>query len=703
VVDKRQRRIVRLRNAANLAAVALISNAGGHDVDITHVASVSAVATGAAWVHSTIVRYSDSSNYYRLHTEFGTGGSISVKIVKSLAGVESDLAAVTSTGVSYSANTRIATRVRAIGPTLQIRCWLDGGTEPSTWHAQADDTDLTGTQPGLLEWRVVGNTNVGTMTATIDDYRVDVIRAITPVPEWPVRWDKAGGDVTAPIVGAGIIRRLSQGQSALRSPIYRQLLRYSPAAYWPLEDGSDSTSAASAVAGVRAATLSDVTVGADGPAGSSSAIQLNSTSSLIRGTVTTGPTTPDGYAGMIFIKLASLPGAETTLFILEGTGTVATWRITGDATGFRVYGTAADGTAVVTPGGATIYTIDPTDWFAIQLETAESGATVNWTTLWHEVGDTIFWSISGSYAGTADKLTGFRATGTASASYAHAWLGDNDLPFVDDAFAKVAAGYAGETAGDRVTRLCAEEGIPMMLMGDAATTAAMGAQRPATFLELARECEDADQGVLHERGAGLAYLARTSRYNGDSGDGAGFRFRTCRGAAGAHRRRPAAQEPVIKLSRTGGSEVTAQDAASIAESGTYSDELTVNLYSDDLLDDHASWRLHLGTQDDLRWPRIELDLARNPSLIPSWCKVRIGSRITIANPPDAVAGADLDLIVEGWTETLTSYGWDVVLACSPALPGMSASTPTPGPGTTRPPPPPRRRTPPESPRSSSRR
>jgi hypothetical protein len=159
---------------------------------------------------------------------------------------------------------------------------------------------------------------------------------------------------------------------------------------------------------------------------------------------------------------------------------------------------------------------------------------------------------------------------------------------------------------------------------------------------------------------------------------------------------------LIKLSRTGGSEVTAQDAASIAESGIYSDELTVNLYSDDLLDDHASWRLHLGTQDDLRWPRIELDLARNPSLIPSWCKVRIGSRITIANPPDAVAGADLDLIVEGWTETLTPYGWDVVLACSPAGLGTSASTPTQAPGTTRPPPPPRRHTPPESPRSSSR-
>jgi hypothetical protein len=123
----------------------------------------------------------------------------------------------------------------------------------------------------------------------------------------------------------------------------------------------------------------------------------------------------------------------------------------------------------------------------------------------------------------------------------------------------------------------------------------------------------------------------------------------------------------VVLRRTGGSEVTAEDATSIAVDGVYSDEVTVNLQADSQLAGHAYWRLNLGTLDGLRWPRIELDLARNPDLIDEWCKVRVGSRITIANPPDQVGTDDLDLIVEGWTETLAEYEWTVVMACSPAV------------------------------------
>jgi hypothetical protein len=128
------------------------------------------------------------------------------------------------------------------------------------------------------------------------------------------------------------------------------------------------------------------------------------------------------------------------------------------------------------------------------------------------------------------------------------------------------------------------------------------------------------------------------------------------------------------LSRTGGSQVTAQDTASIAVG-----RLLRRADRQPVLRRPAGRPRHLAAAPRHRrraaLAAIALSLARNPSLIPDWCKVRIGSRITIANPPEAVGVDDLDLIVEGWTETLTPYGWDVTLATAARRNrGTSAST-----------------------------
>lgn len=653
-------------NTFNQATV----DAGGHDVEVTHVSSLSAVTTGAAWVDATIVRYVDDDNCYRLHTEFGTGGVISCKIVRVLAGASTTLADTTSAGVSYSAGTVIKTRVRAVGARLQVRAWLNSGSEPTTWTCEADDDAVNGTQVGLYEWRVSGNTNVGTLTATIDNFRSDAIRAITPVPEWPVRWDKSGNNVTSPIAGAGILRRLGQGQKALRSPLYRQLIGQNPHGYWPLEDGSDAITGASAVARGRPATQVGASFGStDAPGGSSASVTLSSFSgnSRITGGINGPPLTADGYAGMALFKLGSVPGSAQNLIRFFGTGTVYQWQFTVSSTSFGISAVDIGGSSVVSTSVSHALTL--TDWFAIQIETNENGGNVDWIFISHQVGSSVFDADTASYAGTADRITGWTATAPVdNTQVCHVWLGDNDLQFFTAGFAEVAAGYAGELAGNRLSRLCTENNIPIHIIGDPADTAPMGVQRADTLINLARECEVADQGTLSERGAGLGYLTRAARTTNVTATMA-LDFDS------GHIAEP--PEPVdddqplrnrIRLRRPGGSEVTVEDTTSIGVDGEYLDELEVNLQSDGQLEDHAFWRLHLGTSNELRWPRIELNLAGNPSLIADWCKVRIGSLITIANPPDQVAGGDLELIVEGWTETMSNYAWDVVLVCSPAAP-----------------------------------
>lgn len=655
-------------NTFNQATIA----AGGHDVEVTHVSSLSAVTTGAAWVDATIVRCIDSSNFYRLHTEFGAGGTISCKISKVVDGSPTDLTSTVSTGVSYSAGTSIATRVRAVGSRLQIRAWLASGTEPTTWTCEADDTTFVdGIDVGLYEWRVVGNTNVGGLTCTIDNFRSDVIRATTPVPEWPARWDRSGNNATAPVTGAGILRRLSQGQPALRSPIYRQLagLTSYVQGYWPLEDGSNATSAANAVTGRPAAVVVDGTFGAtDGPPGGSSALTLNTAAvSRVQGTVPSWTIAQDGYACMFYVSMpnAVSGGIGFRLMEITAVGTITRWTVDINDLALTLTGYLPDGSTSVSVG-PTAYSLDVTRPWALQLEARENGSNVDWTFIWHTVGSTGFAFMAGSYAGTADRITSGTAWAPVDGTVvSHLWIGDDLLPFNDPTFMLVSNGYAGETAGARLARLADEGGVPLAIVGDTDDTAVMGSQTPATLLEAMRQCEAADQGVLHERGAGLGYLTRTARYNGEPVMELDF--------ASGHVAAP--PEPTdddqrlrnrIVLRRTGGSEVTAEDEDSIPVDGVYADEVEVNLETDGQLTDHAYWRLHLGTLEGLRWPAIQLNLARNPSLINDWCRVRIGSRITIANPPSQVGTDDLDLIVEGWTERLTDYGWDVTIACSPA-------------------------------------
>lgn len=658
---------------SNTFAMTLPAGVGSADFDAMHTSAVSVVPVGAAWVHAVVFWYAGNEDFYRAHTEFDPTGVIKVKVTRRLNGTENDLLAITSTGVTYSAGTLISTRVQVLGSVVRFKVWPASGSEPTSWSVQGSlsgTTTINGAAAGLFAWRVGGMTTVP--TGSIDNFRFDSIRATTPVPEWPPRWNQTATVPTTPVVGAGALRRLSQGQSALRSPIYRQLVAQPVCGYWPLEDGSSSSTMASAVVGGAVATGTGFSLGStDCPAGASSAATLNTAgTSTISGRVTSWTVAQNGYACMAYFRLPTLSASSAPipgnkLMTITTAGTVVRWIIYTTSTGFYIEGYASDGTLIVNTGSFD-FGITPSKWFAVELQTQESGSTVNWSLVWTQVGSTTFTAGTGSYTGTADRIT-------AAAVYApvdgtlvsHLWAGDDALQFVDGTFMKVSAGYAGELAGSRVVRLSSEEGVPMLIVGDTADTAPMGVQTAATYLDLMRECEAADQGVLHERGAGLAFMTRVARYNQTPVMTLDFNS--------GHVAAP--PEPTdddqrlrnsIRLTRTGGSEVVLENAASITANGTYSDDVTVNLQADTQLQYHAGWRLHLGTLDDLRWPRIELDLAATPSLIGAWCQVLIGSRITIANPPAAVAGASLDLIIEGWTESISLFSWNVVLVCSPA-------------------------------------
>lgn len=658
---------------ANLATGAVLATVCSDDVDILKCTSLSAVTTGAAWVDATYVRYQDTNSHIRVHTEYGLGGVISVKISQVDPSGSPDILSTTATAISYSAGTKIRTRVQAIGPTIRIKVWLDSGSEPAAWTAAANVTSTTvrGNSTGLFAWRVNGNTNAGTLTESIYEFRVDSIRATTPVPEWSPRWGEVATYATTPIQGAGILRRLGTGASALRSPMYRQISGYSTlVGYWPIEDDSGATRLANVVAGGQPASFSNMQLGATGPAGSAGAAMFTNSdpTSRLGGTFASASTTA-GWQIAWSLKLAALPAGSTQM-ISWLTSNNYWWAINMNSGVFVV--------TVVDPGGSVVVSssisftgTDPTQWVTFRMKATASGGTVSWAFAWFVQGAPVVWGSSGTFSGAVGALRTWTANGNASmgnAGICHVFgvtTGNDDL----QSYTALRSfdGYAGETAGARAIRLAQAEGVPLLVMGDPAKTAAMGVQSASTFLALVRECEEADQGLLVERGAGLGLLTNRFRVNVPVGMALDF-------ASGHIADAPEPTDDdlnltnVVTLTRTNGSTVTALSASSVALSGAYTDELTVNLYLDAQLDDQAGWRLHMGTIDELRWPRITLQLHRNPALIYTWCAIRIGSRITVANPPSAVAGGGLDLIVEGYTETITPFTWDIEINCSPAVP-----------------------------------
>lgn len=664
-------------SAASTFNTAFIGDPVGPDIDVTHSASISAMPTGGAWVHATMVRRRDTAHFYRAHTEFQPDGTIVVKIQRVRAGSTTTLTSNVVTGYTFTAGTVVRTRVRSIGRTILIKAWT-GATEPAGWQCSVADDAVDGSGFGFYEWRLA--TNAGALSVTIDDVEVRSTVFCGQVPEWPVRWpSKSGVDVIAPVVASGILRWLKQGQPPLASPISQQLAAYNPQAYWELKDGSSATAAGSSVPYGFPALGTDVTFGnADAPGGALGSVSLNTVASSRLAGVVRSWNLGNGDAGVIlYARFPSLPAASPARPLLEirTIGDIRRWVVTCDAATFNLTAYDAGNNDVGSTGG-NVYGIDPTKWFALHVEMNKSGTSdTAFAISWHQVGSQVFYGPAGTVPGRlvtriSDVILTAPVDGTL---VSNVWVGPSSVPFVDNTFMAVSSGFSGETDVARIRRVFGYAGIEVAVAPGAGRR--LGPQpRNATALEVARDAEKAGYGVLYERGSILGYLPWSARIN--------VPVALALDWAQGHLDEP--PEPTDDdqrivnrwtSSRPDGSERTAENAASIAANRLYADGDEVNVQTDDQLDDDAGWHVAVGTVGDMRWPRIKINLTRNPGLIPQWLGCRVGSRVTVANAPRQILGEVIDLIIEGFTiEVNVDYEWTVEMACSPAKPWTQVGT-----------------------------
>lgn len=517
-------------------------------------------------------------------------------------------------------------------------------------------------------------------------------RFVGEVSTWPTTWDLSGADVRTNLVASGAMRRLGQGQTPVRSAIFRQMSEVpGTVGYWPLEDAVGSTTFASGLNGGQSMTIVNTPILAADDTFVASDPLPTFTGSGAYGPVATYTGTGQ-FTAACLVNMPVTTADETTFFTVGMTGTsvyLFSLKYEAGASGLRLEIFDTTGASLL---NQTVGPFSPSltgNPFLLFVTAKNNGANLDW-----EIG-AVGVPVRATYAGPNQALSGTLAGAQISRVHhiylgsavdlsgaptlGHAWLTSAYRSYYTYNLWKALVGYAGEVPADRVCRLAVEEAINIASSFDTDISFLLDVQRSDVFLDMLREAETADIGVLFEpRGIiGLAYRTRIATYNQaalvlDYATGAIF-------------------EPFvpvdddqhtlndITVSRTDGSsarEVLSTGPLSVQPPpngvGKYDTDVPISALSDSYLPDQASWRLHVGTIDAARFPTVTLELAgskfaASATLTAAVRDLTIGDLLEVTNPPAWIPPDAIDLIVEGYTETLLPFSHAFTFNCSTGL------------------------------------
>jgi len=660
--------------------------------------------TGASVVTGHIHRTQSDGTSYWCRAEFDPGGTITLKVGGSLGGFAQELGS-TSAPIGYTPGQPVRLRSSSYGGQLALKVWDPTGPEPLDWQLVVVDTSITAPgKPGLASWVVEGNTDVP-LAVTFSNYQLLNRRFYHEVPTWPQEWDLSGEDRWTPIQTAGLMKRLGRARKPVASAMTRYIESLEPVGWWPFEDGVDSRRAAPGLPSGQALTVrtgvmdftDDAPPGASGSAhpdpraynqmtgpingGSSSAWQF---SVMTRGIVQ-DPLPASGFAAWVPMDIMTSIGRVVRLIIQVS-----------DDPSLSVIALAIyeDETATEELDYIAVDEFETdSEWHLYQGTLEQSGSDVT-ARLYIDGTEVASGTLAGITVGAPagvvviSAFRGSDATYTPSPGVDEVWVSQlavfngSTVVSMDDA----AQGFNEERAGDRLTRLCAERGVPFTLVGDSTSTARMGPQKPGKFLELLRECAAADGGILVEDRCrlGLLYITRNQLYNRQP-----LELSYSDGHV-AEPFRPVEDDQLIEndvtISRgTDGSSyrviqhsgpLNVNDPEDDPDGvGTYDVEGSVNVAYDLQLFGVAGWRKHLGTWPEARFPNLTVNLAASAyrtetglNLAHQVAALEAGQLVEVSGLPEWLPPEPVLQMIQGYTETLDAFDWEIAFNATPGGP-----------------------------------
>ncbi len=490
------------------------------------------------------------------------------------------------------------------------------------------------------------------------------------------------GKAWVDLEGGGALQRAGQWTEPLKSS-FRQYNDTIPGAagYWPAEQPRGSTSLISTIPGTSQAgsffgwSFDSQTR----PPGSAPLMDVGENAEL--GEYFAAEVGPGSITGWQLSWAARYEPLTTEQFIMnwEATDLTAYSMTLNPADGKLYMYSSKNGVAVLNVG-QSYGSYDWSQWTLFSLDARWSAGTlstnifINWTNGDNTQSGFLGVGFSDVPAGLRWwSITGISGDVPAGSTVGHTMGVNVDSTGGVDLFsaARIAAwtGHLGETAADRLARLCTLKNLAYTIVGVSADSYPMGPQQVDTFAGQLKEIATTEDGLIFDDidAIGLVFLLRNERYN--------------QTPACAFELTDLPQPPdevtddldphniVTASQREGGDYTTSDDTGPLGTQappdgvGEYRQTVDVNV-SDEAgdLPQVANWWLRRGTVNLPRFPQVAVNLAAlDAATIAEVEAVDVGSVITI----NGYREYTIRLYVLGYTETIGTHSRSIVFTCAP--------------------------------------
>lgn len=536
--------------------------------------------------------------------------------------------------------------------------WSDGLTTPNTWQTAASAPVINS------DFRFWGE-----------------------VSKLPQRWDLTGRDVWVPVQAGDLVQRLTQGVKPLESPVFRNLIQLTPEGYWPMESGAVDGSAFSSWSG-RAAQLVAGNFGTDTSFPGTAGVLTFTDDTGYASAVTGGTTAGTGVTtALIYFKLPSIPVADQPVINFYHTGgNVYRVTIVITSIGYTINIIDINGFSLYTDSSSYGTGASPTGWVAMQvrLTTVALNTSVYWQ--WYGINNSVSYiGTNSSFVGTTGTIKSwisYAYSGKGGTSIAHVLTAKKDIGFNTVNFIGSTNGYVGENVAERARRLSQEQGVPLWIVGNSsdAENETMGAQGTSTYIDLMTECAELCGGLLYSPRDkfGLAIRLPSSIRN----QGSVALSYTAKHFSGSLE--PEEDDSLIRndvtVNRPNGGfgravklsgALNINDPTSSPDAvGLYDTAITLNAQTDTRLPALAAREVFLGTWDELRYSKVQVELERAPfvasaTLTRAVRGLDIGDPFIISGLPKWLPPEDVELLIIGYQETLKNRGQRLIFNTRP--------------------------------------